>query len=219
MKIWFDAHRWATEFAIDNIQDYVETMEVQFDTLRKLEKEKIPQNQPPGLSEEDYAEWQAEINFFEERYERDFPSKIRYSFLVLLYIVFETRLRAACDEITRRGNLDLKEKELKGSPIERARIFLEKVAKVAVKDQVTWQSIVDFQKVRDCIVHLNGRVENSRDKERIQNLCNKNLGLSIDAGSLIVGHKYCSKTLETVRQFFDRMFTEAGFGPSDLRVE
>ena len=185
MKIWWDLHSWETEFALDNIKDYIEMIEAQFDTVRKLEMEKIPQNPPSGLSEEDFAEWQSEINFLEDRYERDFPSKIRYSFLVLLYIVFETRLKAACDEIAKRRNLELKENELKGSSIERAKLFLEKVAKVTVKDQATWQGILDFQKVRDCIVHSNGEVEISRDKKRIEDLCKKDLGLSVDAGSLI----------------------------------
>lgn len=219
VKIWWDLHSWETEFAVNSVKDYLEMIEAQFDTVRKLEMEKIPQNPPPGLSEEDYAEWQSEVNFFEDRYEHDFPSKIRYSFLVLLYVVFETRLKAACDEITERRNLALKENELKGSAIERAKLFLEKVAEITLKDQVPWQDIMDFQKVRDCIVHSNGQIEISRDKKRIKDLCKKDVGLSVDAGSLIIDYKYCTRTLETVLGFFVQIFTSAGFGPSEPRLE
>jgi hypothetical protein len=137
----------------------------------------------------------------------------------LLSIVFETRLRAACDEIAKRRNLELKEKDLKGAAIERAKVFLEKVAKTPVKDQETWQWLKDFQKVRDCIVHANGRIEMSRDKKRLNELCNKDLGLSIDAGSLTIEQEYCTKTLKMAQGFFDQIFLAAGFGPSTPELE
>ena len=95
-------HRWETEFAFDSLADYLDIIEDQFENVRKLEQNRIPQNKTVGLSEEEFSERQSEIQFFENRYERDFPSKIRYSFVVLLYIVLETRLRAACDEISKR---------------------------------------------------------------------------------------------------------------------
>ncbi len=219
VKIRWDTHRWDTEFAFENLKDYFEIVEGQFDVVRELEKKKIPQEPPPGLSEEEFVDWQSEIQFFEDRYERDFPSKIRYSFLVLLHIVVETRLRATCNEIAKRRNLELKEKELKGAAIERVKVFLDKVAKTPVKNQEIWQWLKDFQKVRDCIVHVNGRIELSRDKKRLNELCNKDLGLSIDAGTLIIKQEYCTKTLKIARNFFDQLFIATGFGSSIPVVE
>lgn len=214
VKIHWDIHRFDTEFAFDNLTDYLEMMENQFEVVRELERKNIPQNPPPGLSEEEFADWQSEIQFFEERYESDFPSKFRYSFLVLLLIVVETRLRAACNEITKRRDLELKEKDLKGVAIERAKTFLDKVANVPVRDQEAWQWLKDFQKVRDCIVHANGRIEVSRDKKRLKELCKKDFGLSIDAGSLMIEHEYCTKTLKIAQSFFDQLLDSAGFGSS-----
>jgi hypothetical protein len=214
MMIDWDIHRWETEFAFDSLADYLDIIEVQFESVRKLERNRIPQNPPAGLSEEEFAECQSEIQFFEDRYERDFPSKIRYSFVVLLYIVLETRLRAACDEITKRRSLEKKESEIRGAALERAKAFLKKVAKLPSGDQMIWEWLIDFQKVRDCIVHTNGRVEKSRDKDRLNHLCNENVGLSSEAGSLMIERHYCTKTLEMTKSYFEHLFDSAGFGKS-----
>lgn len=213
----WDMHRWETEFAFDSLAAYLDIIEDQFENVRKLEQNRIPQNKTVGLSEEEFSERQSEIQFFENRYERDFPSKIRYSFVVLLYIVLETRLRAACDEISKRRSLELRESDLKGAAIERARYFLKKVAKLPSGDQMVGQWLSDFQKVRDCIVHTNGKIEKSNDEKRLNELCNKSLGLSSDAGSLMIERHYCTKTLEMTKSYFGHLFDSAGFGKS-IRV-
>ena len=210
----WDMHRWETEFAFDSLVDYLDIIEDQFESVRKLERNRIPRDPPAGLSEEEFAEWQSEIQFFEDRYERDFPSKIRYSFVVLLYIVFETRLRAACDEISKRRSLEKKENDLRGATLEHAKAFLKKVAKLPCADQMVWQWLIDFQKVRDCIVHTNGRVEKSKDKDRLNHLCNENVGLSSEAGSLMIERHYCTKTLEMTKSYFGHLFDSADFGKS-----
>jgi hypothetical protein len=207
-------HRWETEFAFDSLADYLDIIEGQFESVRKLESNRIQQNPPAGLSEEEFAEYQSEIQFFEDRYERDFPSKIRYSFVVLLYIVLETRLRAVCDEISKRINLDLRERDLKGAIMERAKAFLKKVAKLPNGDPMVWQWMSDFQKVRDCIVHTNGRIEESKDKARIGKICNETEGLSSGAGLLMIERHYCIKTLEMTKSYFKHIFDSAGFGKS-----
>jgi len=219
VKIRLDFHRFETEFAFYNIQDYFDMIEGQLDAVRKLEEKKIPQNPPPGLSEEEYADWQSEISWFEERYERDFPSKVRYSFLVLLYIIVETRLRDTCNEITKRKNLVFEESDFRGSAIERVKIFLNKAVKIPACRQETWQGLKDFQKIRDCIVHTNGQIEKSKKPKRIKELCTKDIGLLDDAGTLIVKREYCTKALKIAQEFFDQMLQAAEFGPPFQVVE
>ena len=68
-------------------------------------------------------------------------------------------------------------------------------------------------------MHVNGRIELSRDKKRINELCNKDLGLSIDAGTLVIKQEYCTKTLKIARNFFDQLFIATGFGSSIPVVE
>ena len=49
IKIRWDIHRWDTEFAFDNLKDYLEMVEGQYDVVRALEQNKIPQKPPHGL--------------------------------------------------------------------------------------------------------------------------------------------------------------------------
>lgn len=214
----WDIHRWDTEFAFSNLGDYLELIEGQFDGLREKEQKQIPQNPPAGLSDEKFAEWQSDIMFFEQRYYHDFPSIIRYSFVVQLHILLETRLKASCDEISKRRDLELKESDFKGSPIERVSTFLEKVIKLPVKEHITWKWLKDLQKVRDCIVHANGQIEMSRDKKYLNELCNKRIGLSVEAGTLMIERNYCEKSLEMINSFFQNLFDSAGFGSSTPKV-
>lgn len=212
MIINWDMHRWETEFAFDNLADYLDIIEGQFESIRELERNKISRNPPVGLSEEQLADWQAEIQFFEEQYDRDFPSKIRYSFLILLYIVFETRLKATCDEISKRKGLDLREKERRGKVLERAGTFLQKIAKLPKPEPTLWKWLDDFQKVRNCIVHANGKLELSTDVARLKALCKTAVGLSSCAGLLVIERRYCEKTLEVTKSYFKHLFDSAGFG-------
>src|SRR4030042_4113383 len=129
VKIQWDTHKWETEFAFRNLQDYFELIEDQYKIVHESEKKKIPSEPPPNYDEEDYYTWQTEINSFEDRYEKDFPSKIRYSFLVLLHISFETRIRNKCNKITKRNNFEIKEKDFKGSIMDRVKIFSDKISR------------------------------------------------------------------------------------------
>jgi hypothetical protein len=210
--IYFDTHRWETEYSFERLLDYMEMNEGQFNKILEVARKRIPQK-PIGTSEEDYADWQSEILFCEKLYEKDFPSKIRYSFVVLLQITIETRLRTACNEIAKRRYLMFKER--RGSPIERASTFLKKVAQIDLKDSIAKQELIDFQKVRDCIVHTNGQVELSIDKERLTQLITNNIGISINnEGFLVIDHNYCGRILDTAKNFFEKIYFAAGFGPS-----
>jgi hypothetical protein len=218
--IHWDIQRWDTEFAFSNLGDYLELIEGQFEILREKEQKKIPQNPPAGLTEEELAEWQADIIIFERRYFHDFPSIIRYSFVVQLHILLETRLKAICDEISKRKGLGLKESDFKGSPIERVCVFLEKVMKLPVKEHSTWEWLKNLQKVRDCIVHSNGNIELSRDKKYLIDLCrNKRIGLSVESGTLMIDRDYCDESLKMINSFFQELFETAGFGSSTPTVD
>ena len=243
-KILWDMHRWETERALDNLGDYFEMIEGQFKILREKEHKQISPN-PPVPSEEDEgesdSEWNAEKSAFEQRYEHDFPLMIRYSFVVQLYILLETRLKAACDEISRRSSLELKEKEkkplvspresyaslklelkesdFKGTPIERATTFLRKVANVPVKENASWQWLADLQKVRNCIVHTNGQIGISNDGAHLKKLCKRNIGLSAEGRDLMIEPRYCKKSLEMIKSFFKVIFDSAHFGSAMLFVE
>lgn len=222
MLINWDVHRWETNFAFDNLKDYLELVESQFETVRELERNRTNFAPPPGMSECEYLEWyddyKAEVMFFEDRYERDFPSKIRYSFIVLLHIVLEERLSATCKEIVKRKGLAVAEKYSKGAALERAKTFLIEVAAINF-DKQGWQELKDFQMIRNCIVHTNGRIEESRDKKRISDLCKRGKGISDTDGFLRIEKTFCDRTLQSMSVFFKNLLDSTGFGSCQITME
>lgn len=219
VRIAWDMHRWETEVLFGRLFGYQEMMEERFARMRAVDKARVDQR-PPQLSEEDFAEWRDKLLAHEERYNRDFPRNMRYSFVVLLQIIIETRLRAACDEISRRKRLQLTEGNLRGSAIDRARLFLSKVASLDVSNSQLWQQLTDLQKIRDCVVHANGIVADSRDSTHLRQVVGSKVGVSLDpSGALAIDQEYCGAALESARRFFEELFDSAGFGPAFPKVK
>lgn len=210
IKKW-DWHRFDTMFLINNLEDYIQETEKQFETLKKLAQKHIPEK-PPNGSGYEFQEWQHYVALYEDRYEKDFTSKMRYSFIVLLHIVFESRLRESCNEIAKRNEIKLKENELNGGPIERAKNYLTIVAHIEIKNHQVWQAMTDNQKIRDCIVHTNGNVSKSKNSMRILEIGKKGIGITVEDGDLYISSKYCSFALDALRKFFDDIYDSAGFG-------
>jgi hypothetical protein len=210
-KIQWDMHRWETCYELENLGEYLRLMEEQFSKVKEAAKNTLP-NRPSGLSEEEYSDWQSEINFYEERFEKFFPSKLRYSFITLLQIVFEVKLKSACDEIARRKKFNIKEKDFRGASIERAEIFITKVLKINPPKQNTF--LKDLQKIRDCIVHCNGNINLSRDKTHLNNLTINQSGISKgESGSIVIEREYCEFIFEKCFEYFYDLFESTDFGP------
>lgn len=127
-------------------------------------------------------------------------------------IVLEERLRATCNEIQKRRNLPITEKDLKGAPLERVNTFLKKIAVIDHNNQTGWQELKDLQMIRDCVVHANGKIEESRDKKRIYDLCKKKIGISGEDGALAVDKAYCIRALDAISAFYSSLLDSAGFG-------
>mgnify|MGYP001577701056 CR=1 FL=1 len=213
VKINWDGYRWDTQHVLDDLKDYVNFMENQLQHVREAERAKIPQK-PPRSSEEEFMEWQAELYYYENQIEKDFPNKARYSFVVLLQIIIESRTRGVCNSIADRRSFSLKEKDLKGASLERLKTYLEKVAQVRLPDEKTLQEVNDIQKVRNCIVHAGGELELSKDKARLIQLVKESNGISVDEdGYLLVSLEYYSRAIQSASELFEQIFEAAGFGP------
>lgn len=220
MMRW-DLHRWDTSLAFIALSDYLEMIEGQFHLCLEIEQARMRQDPPTGLDESQLAEWQSTVEFTKERYERDFPSKIRYSFLVLVFSTVEDRLKAFCDEISARHQFGLLEEDFRGtSAIERSALFLGKAAKLAFKERTGWPALKEFQKIRNCVVHANGKVHKGERGDIIRNIARHSPGLAVDAqGYLSIDRQYCTALVSTMERLFDELYEAAGFGPPTPVIE
>lgn len=214
--------RVETESLFRNLADYHEKLEDQIPLIQQSELEKI---QLWAKQEAvDALDYYTALDEVQLNYQYSFPQSLRYSFIVLLFIVVEKQLTEFCRYIERKHKLPIRSNELKGGFIERAKIYSHKLAGIS-KDGVNWKNVEDLSVIRNCIVHTMGDVKDSRDKARIQQIASMNIGLSIgikefeDADTLQLTSEYCSRAVEDIQVFFDELFDTAGVGEKWVRTK
>lgn len=203
-----------TEHAISALQKYLETMETQMAEVHRLERVALDAERPRDADEADRQAFWDEQKALESLFGQDLIPAMRYSFVVLSHTVFETRLRAFCSDMQRDPQIRITVTDLGGSPIDRARTYLSKLAALKVADIPEWQQLRSFQRVRDCVVHAYGYVpELSGGKEKdIRELVRQNIGVTVDEqGRLALTKAYCGAHLSCLQSFFQSLFQAAGW--------
>jgi hypothetical protein len=100
----------------------------------------------------------------EYEFREHFIPMLQYSSVVLIHAVFETLLHEFCSEIEKQRTLPVTLKDMHGKGLDRARLYLTKVARIKVADLSQWQELRKLQLVRECIAHAYGNIDELRDK-------------------------------------------------------
>src|ERR1700720_274561 len=153
-----------TASAISGLRKYLELTETQMEKVYRSELEAHASGTPKNADEEDRdLHWQIG-NLLEQEFEQDLIPAMRYSFIVLVHIVFESHLRRFCADVQNERKIALSLSDIAGkSPVERSSTYLTKVLGLPVGNLQEWQHLRTVQKIRDCIVHAYGHVKESRD--------------------------------------------------------
>ena len=79
--------------AIGGLEKYLDVMEAQMEEVRRIERHTLELQHPADADEEEHQLHWNELNYLDDLYERDLQPAMRYSFVVLVHIVFESQLR------------------------------------------------------------------------------------------------------------------------------
>lgn len=202
-----------TRHAISAIRKYLQIMEEQMPVVQLTELASLEADRPPGDDEEELSIHNSIVNHTENLFEDDLIPTMRYSFIVFLHTVFETRLRDLCSTIRRERNLPIALSDLRGSAIEQARGYLSKLASIPVGGYADWAPIRNFQKIRDCIVHDYGFVKRADDRfRRVVQIVDSDQGLSLnDWNRICPSHDFCFRQLGHVESFLNQLMTDMGW--------
>lgn len=113
------------------------------------------------------------------------PRLIRHSFLVSLYAVYESSVKEIAEFIRVRQSQPIKLDDLKGKFPGNAWKYYKHVLNIKLaRDDVRWQRVRDLARLRNAIVHANGRLGMVRDNDRriIENMC----GIEVDGPDLMI---------------------------------
>jgi len=91
-------------YTIEALRKYLDVTEAQMEEWFHLERHTLETEAPADMDEEAYDEHLRGHRDLKNLYDLDLRPSLRYSFLMLLHIVFETQLRILCNDIkTQRG--------------------------------------------------------------------------------------------------------------------
>src|ERR1035441_7901834 len=90
---------------IERLGKFLDVSEAQIEQALHMELQKIESNGPVGGHEEDYHQWCRDKSDVQNLYDRDLWPALRYSFVVLLHITFETQLRVFCADLQSERSL------------------------------------------------------------------------------------------------------------------
>ena len=193
-------------FDIRNLREYVRKLE---DVLRnELEKfnlrvEEETSKLPEHQKEEFY-------NFCSGEYwqlTEVFPHIFRSSLFVTCYSFFEHELNELCGYFHKHQSCPIKINDLKGDGIFRAKIYLKKVVGIEFPDQSTsWEDIVDYNKIRNIIVHNNGKLDDSQKSKRIEEFIKKKSSIKLNNLKFIkFNDNFSLEIISTIKEFLDEL--------------
>ncbi|HXQ36439.1 MAG TPA: hypothetical protein VN843_20670 [Anaerolineales bacterium] len=212
MKFRIDDFRANTEWMMQTLSLYYQTIEQAMAENRRLNRVNIDARSIE--SQDDFDDYQEELDQFKLIHEEDFTSKVRYTFVSLTYSIFEERAKALCQELKTRKIImqELEEKPRGGFVAGLKRFFPH-----GYMHQTMRRELDDLRLIRNCLVHSNGRPDNVRsDYEQVSRVLEKNRSLSLNQeGYIHVGPEYCIQIVSLVKDFFNAIFERAGFGPAE----
>lgn len=190
-------------------------MEIKFNSFEKvlesIDKQINEQRKGilrPIMLKSDVISPEDEEEIAEKNWEIDKYVEIIYSsFFVSIYSLFENNLLQICRNVKRQGLSVVDIEDLKGRPLERAKILIEKYAKFKIVSVEEWEEMTIIQKIRNVIVHNNGRIYKDAHAKFLKKYSEKVKGFTITRNNDVdVNYKYCCHCLEIVRGFFDNFF-------------
>ena len=145
------------------------------------------------------------------QFEFTFPGILWKSIFLNFYFFLESSLDQICNNIQNSKDYELTLKDISGNGIFRSSLYLKKVCGITKSfDTETWQSLNEFNKIRNILVHSNGIVVNSRPE--IKTICNKH---SIEMykfdnsdSVILIKKEFCDLSLETISKFFRDIYSE-----------
>lgn len=102
-------------------------------------------------------------------FEIHFPNLQRRSALITLFSFLETELDELCRLYSEDLHCRITIKDMSGKGIERSTVYLEKVAGLRVgKSTPLWRELTSIQKIRNVIVHQNGKLRSMRGERDVE---------------------------------------------------
>lgn len=201
---------------ISSVRAYLEEIETIMPSAKHRAIKQLSETTKP--EKWDTATFELETAILESNFDDHFPRLLRYSIVTLLHTVVETQMIRLANYLRRKQGLSLTVNDFRGTGIKRMKLYLNKVVSLNVADDPAWKKLCDLNDLRDIIVHRGGLQGSDKDQQKVVRRLIKeyNGGLSLlgpaksPDSEIEVSLDFCRCFLNTIEQFFRRLFEKAG---------
>lgn len=200
--------RHITEMKLEGLKKYLDESETYLEKAKE-EFENWANEELANLPLIEKIKFRMFILDEKRRYSEVFLRILRNSFLVTMHSVLESELAWVCESLRGKKDIPISWTKLRGSPMERAKVYISKLGGLDFPTGQSWAQINSYIAIRNCIVHTAGNVRGlSKEKEkRLRDYCSKEGGISIDTdGNLVLSKEFCLQTLSTLEAFFEELY-------------
>jgi len=213
-----DALVVSTMVSLAKAGDFLQTVEWNLDGLKRSGAERFVQSFGGG-GQLKSRNARSILKSHLKRFEIDMSQMLRFSVVVAVYTLFESRVRSFIDDFNRtcpgKPNFDKFEKTNghNGFVLIFRRWLEEKPNSVTIKYPRIWSRLDDFRHIRNCIAHANGELSLVKDKnkQKLKDAIRRSRNVRFEGSTLALETKYPFQVLERVDVFFQLLFSEAGY--------
>jgi len=230
--IWFGL---LAKSAFSGLGEYYRKSESLFESAREKDSLEIQEEiktlaRDLRLSkDEEYGEWSLKMQEHEEQYDMLFTNFLRYSFIVLAYLVLEDHLHRFCMALQDAKGPAAKPVLKPGSNAWEYREYIN--TRVSVQASL-WEGVEDLRFIRNCITHASGNVARSNCRPDLHRIANKNVGISIssrgiadkmtplylEGDMILIEPQYCKSVVHDIGVLLETICKAADL-PTTMRFE
>ncbi len=132
-----------------------------------------------------------------------------YSVVILLYTIIEESLEKICFHLKHLMCLKLSTNDLKGSGIERSKNYIIKCCGLNFpRDTHEWRMIKNLAKIRHCIVHAGGNIQDVRNPSKLEEIIDNLNGIYIKNNSIHIEKKFILEFISLTKEFLGNVYDQ-----------
>jgi hypothetical protein len=194
--------------------DYLETIVAFLEKERQGHNESIDEiNKSTDLDELGFPNDphrippQIEYEYYQLDRIADFENTLFSSFFVTIYFYLESELTRHCHDLAKQHQEMLSLSDIVGNGVQRAVTYLIKVQHIefSLGNSREWEKIQNYNILRNCIVHNQGKLDESFEKgsrEKLLKFIEKpNSKLQLSNTWCVLNKDFCLEALSTIKTF------------------
>ncbi len=140
-------------------------------------------------------------------YAETFPSILRSSFFVSAYSLLEDKMSIICRHLKKEQQIPISWSDLRGRTLDQFKLYSKLAGLELQYDDHTWQEIKRYSKVRNCIVHNSGLIEEFRsDKDFMRYISDNDIiSKELIKEQIALTEQFCREVTKNIWAFLKKV--------------